>query len=396
MNQYLKQPIACNCARTHNVPISQIDMQMWQNNLAEKMQAVLGGTRALLLCDENTAAVLGDKVAQHLQDAGWTLSVRRYAVGNVPVVNDETVVGTAIFDAGTKIDGIIAVGGGTMTDLGRFIASRLKLPFALVMTCPSMDGYASNVAGMIIGGEKKVLKDCTYPNGIFCDLKVMEKAPMPLILSGFGDMLGKCTALPDWILAHHYNGDYYCQMIADLVEESSTACVQAAEDIIKRSPKAIATLTEALCLAGVTMALCEDTRPASGSEHIFSHYQVEGAVKRGEQPPSHGVSVAFGTLVSAYLYEYLLCVQNKCDISAASALLQEKVIRPNEVFQLLEKTGIGGCVDDHLPNKEALHSMIQSGASPKKRYTIVRFLSDHNLLEEAIIYVQNAMVMKGE
>ena len=84
------------------------------------------------------------------------------------------------------------------------------------------------------------------------------------------------------------------------------ACLDCLDGIVARNQESIRTLIDALCLTGVNMALCSDTRPASGSEHIFSHYLVESAIDQGRPAPSHGTTVAFGTLVSSLLYEYLL------------------------------------------------------------------------------------------
>lgn len=136
----------------------------------------------------------GGRISPSGVDAG------RAGIEQETLVNDEAVLGAAVFRAGPQVAGIIAVGGGTITDLGRFVGSRLHKPFVLYMTCPSMDGYALGVAGMMVQGTKVIYKDCRFPDGIFSQTQVLCGAPRGLIQSGYGDMLGKRTALADWVL----------------------------------------------------------------------------------------------------------------------------------------------------------------------------------------------------
>lgn len=391
LEPYLARQIPCSCGRTHFVPIQKLSCDLWQDDLSDTLADLLCGKRALLLCDIHTHDAINAPLVNYLKNNGWNLTIREYQPDNL--VNNELVVGAAVLDMSPEITGIIAVGGGTITDLGRFVASRLGRPFVLVMTCPSMDGYASNVAGMMIGGQKKVLKNCEFPAAVLGDLEVIRNAPMDLIRSGYGDMLGKRTALPDWILAHHIHGDYFCRQTAELVAQSASWCgdSNAVAALMNRDAGWIRTLTEALLLTGVNMALCEDTRPASGSEHIFSHYLVEQAIDAGRKPPSHGASVGFGTLISTLLYEYLLTVAAPKELTPLEPELYRSLLPSQTVYQLLEQSGIGGNLTDYLADAQALAAMIRACSGPNKRYTILAYLQEHALLEPAINFVHSNM-----
>lgn len=391
LNSDLAKTISCSCGRDHFVSMQELNCDLWQNDRSDTMAALLGGKRALLLCDAHTHDAINAPLAEYLRQNGWTLTIREYTQENL--VNDERVVGTAILDFSPDMTGVIAVGGGTITDLGRFVASRLNRPFVLVMTCPSMDGYASNVAGMMIGGKKRVLKDCEFPAAVLGDMEVIRNAPLDLICSGYGDMLGKRTALPDWILAHHAHGDYFCPKTAQLVAQSASWCGDSAAvaALLNRDLGWVRTLTEALLQTGVNMALCDDTRPASGSEHIFSHYLVEQAIGDGRKPPSHGASVGFGTLVSTLLYEYLLTVAAPAELASLEPELRGSLLPSQTVYQLLEQSGIGGKLTDYLADGQALADMIRASSGPNKRYTILAYLREHSLLEPAIDFVCSNM-----
>lgn len=387
LEQYLAKTVSCSCGRDHFVPVQKLSCDLWTDDLSDTLAALLHGKRAIMLCDAHTHTAINAPLSDYLTQNGWSLTVREYQRDDL--VNDESVVGTAVLDITQEMTGVIAVGGGTITDLGRFVASRLNKPFALVMTCPSMDGYASNVAGMVIGGKKRVLKDCEYPAAVFGDMEVIRNAPIELIRSGYGDMLGKRTALPDWILAHHAHGDYFCPRIAERVAQFSSWCADsdAVAALLNRDKDRVLTLTEALLQTGINMALCNDTRPASGSEHIFSHYLVERAIGNGQKPPSHGASVGFGTLVSTLLYEYLLTVVAPKELVSLEPELLSSLIPSQIVYQLLEQSGIGGKLTDYLPDGQALADMIRASSGSNKRYTILAYLQEHSLLDSAIDYV---------
>ncbi|MDR1471361.1 MAG: iron-containing alcohol dehydrogenase, partial [Synergistaceae bacterium] len=229
IEELINREFLCECGRTHRVPIREI--RSWNDPIPpEAFERAFGGRgvrSALMICDAHTKSCANDRVAETLNGLGWRMKVREFINGGGDrLANDESAVGAAVLDADSGVDGIIAVGGGTVTDLGRFVASRLGKPFVLVMTCPSMDGYASNIAAMSLDGKRRIFKDCRYPDAIFCNLRVMRGAPMDLIRSGFGDMLGKRTSLPDWVLSRHVTGERFCGMTAALMDDSSMRCIR--------------------------------------------------------------------------------------------------------------------------------------------------------------------------
>lgn len=83
-----------------------------------------------------------------------------------------------------------------------------------------MDGYASSGAPLMNGG-RKISYTATLPYAIIGDTDIMKNAPMKMILAGYGDIIGKLTALADWKLSHEITGEYYCETIVKLVQKQS-------------------------------------------------------------------------------------------------------------------------------------------------------------------------------
>lgn len=351
-------------------------------NLAAALDGMFGWKSPLILCDAGTKHIINDELAEGLRALGRAPAVREYGAG---MIIDEAAVGAAVMDVTPATDGIIAVGGGTITDIGRFVASRLGKPFALVMTCPSMDGYASNIAAIVADGRRKIVRDCAYPDAIFGDATVTRAAPAELVSAGFGDMLGKSSSLPDWALSSHMTGEYFCRMTEALAGESLLECVAALPAIVARDERAVMTLSRALLLSGVCMALAGGTRPASGSEHIMSHFMVESALGAG-RAASHGATVGACSLISALLYEYLLSERNPDAIKPFEDDIRKYLLPPAKLRELLVTAGIETRPELYLHNGEGVGDMIRACASPGKRYTAARFLSDAGCLGDAIQY----------
>ena len=78
-----------------------------------------------------------------------------------------------------------------------------------------------------------------------------------------------------------------------------------AERLPARDLDAVAKLAGALMLSGLAMQAAGNSGPASGGEHLISHYIDMTSVAFGESHDFHGCQVAVGTIVTSRLYEYL-------------------------------------------------------------------------------------------
>jgi glycerol-1-phosphate dehydrogenase [NAD(P)+] len=156
-----------------------------------------------------------------------------------------------------------------------------------------MDGFKRTVPG-------------TYPAAIIADTDVLCNAPSSMIAAGFGDMVGKLTALLDWKLSHILDGEYLCQTSFDMMNSAVQKCLSDPSGIRQRKPDAIKALMEGLILSGVAMMLVGNSRPASGSEHHMAHYWEMKFSQKGLEQPYHGAKVGIATPVIASVYKKLM------------------------------------------------------------------------------------------
>lgn len=287
------------CGKTHNCDIESIFVESGAishlGKLCEKYEKIL------IVADENTYGVAGDKTLRAL-DGKEVESV--IFDGSTVLIPDER----AIERVRAHLDGvnlIVGIGSGVIQDLCKYVSFFAHLPYMIVATAPSMDGYASNGAAMILGGMKETVS-AHLPRAIIADVDVLKNAPMEMIKAGYGDIIGKYSALNDWKLSRAVNGEYFCQYIYDITYDMIGETLKTAKGLLKRDDDAVKALTEALMIVGVMMSFATTSRPASGSEHHLSHYFEITGIVNGEKYLAHGVDVAYSTVITARIREEIL------------------------------------------------------------------------------------------
>ncbi len=192
---------------------------------------------------------------------------------------------------------VIGFGGGKSIDLAKYVAYKLGLHFISAPTSASHDGIASPFASLK-GTEKPYSIRAATPLAIIADTSIVARAPERLLRAGSGDLIAKLTAVRDWQLAHKLKNEYYGEYAASLALLSAKHVMKFASLIRRGGSDAARIVLEGLISSGVAMCIAGSTRPASGSEHLFSHALDMIAPK----PALHGEQVALGTIMMMYLH----------------------------------------------------------------------------------------------
>ena len=291
--------VSCQCGRTHTCDIDYVYIE--KGAIARLTDICTTHNKILLVADENTFGVAGERVLCALNDKDITKVIFSGAEILVP---DEKAIG-AVTSKLTDIEAIVGIGSGVIQDLCKYVSFYNSIPYYIVATAPSMDGYASDGAAMITGGMKVTYK-AGLPRAIIADTDVLCNAPMEMIKAGYGDIIGKYSALNDWKLSKLINDEYFCDYIYNLTFEQINKTLSLAEGLIKRNEESIKALTEALVVIGILMSFAGSSRPASGSEHHLSHFfEITGIIDNTQYLP-HGIDVAYSTVVTAGIREKLL------------------------------------------------------------------------------------------
>lgn len=263
--------------------------------------------KVMLVVDSITYEVAGKQLEQALKEQATLQVTTTYispnAIGDV-VADEQSIVELLLAIQQHSPDVLIAVGSGTIHDVTRYAGYTAKLPFVSVPTAPSVDGFNSKGAPLIIRGFKKTIV-AIGPDAVFADLHILTQAPQPLIAAGFGDILGKYTSLFDWKFGQLTNDEPYLDVAATITEHALNKCVQAADGIASRDEAAIAHLMSALIESGIAMLIFGKSHPASGAEHHVSHYWEMDCIKQGKKQLLHGAKVGVSCIQIAKLYHEL-------------------------------------------------------------------------------------------
>ncbi|WP_433943202.1 sn-glycerol-1-phosphate dehydrogenase [Paenibacillus sp. SN-8-1] len=257
-----------------------------------------------LIADENTYKAAGEQLMNLLEHEGIPVSQLRISPNPQGdcVADEQSIVEVLLSTNPDQTDCLIAVGSGTIHDIVvRFVSHKTKVPFISVPTAPSVDGFTSAGAPLIIRGVKTTVA-AVPPIAIFADLDILVKAPQPLVAAGFGDMLGKYTSLFDWKFSHLTAGEPYDEQAAVITQRALQSCVDQVEAIGNRTEEGIRTLMTALIESGMAMLLFGQSHPASGAEHHLSHYWEMEYLRLGRRALLHGAKVGVACAEISHLY----------------------------------------------------------------------------------------------
>ncbi len=250
------------------------------------------GARIALVTGPHVYDKHGADLAERLEEKGY--HVRYWIAPDARIDTAERILGEISSYAPTLVAGL---GGGRPIDIGKYVAHRLGRPFISIPTAASHDGIASPFASLKGTGKPTSVRAAT-PTAIIADVSVIASAPRRLLNSGVGDLVGKFTAVKDWRLAHRLRGEYYGEYAAQLALLSAKHVVRYHELIASGNPEGVRIVVEALISSSVAMCIAGSSRPASGSEHLFSH-ALDLIAPR---PALHGEQVGVGTIMMLYLY----------------------------------------------------------------------------------------------
>ncbi|MBF7097107.1 sn-glycerol-1-phosphate dehydrogenase [Alkalibacter mobilis] len=383
----LDNDVKCDCGRVHFVPIKDVDFTFKASNVTDIVKKYISGSELLVVIDYHTDEQINNEILKELEGKGFNLTVVRFT--DKKLVPDERAVGAILMHSVRGTDGILAVGSGTINDLARFVGSRMEIPVISIATAPSMDGYAAAGSSLVVKGAKKTLKAVPV-TAIYGDVDVIANAPFEMIQAGYGDIIGKKTSLADWALSRVVTGEYWCDDIVKLVEDSTDICIENSKKIAERDIESIKHLIEALVLSGIAMSMADDTRPASGSEHLISHYMVMKNIEKGEMIPSHGITVAFGTLVVSMLYEFLKeneIFKTQDDSRSVIEAVDKYVPTVEQTKEWLEIIGLPVSPEGYGVDEAYLEEMILKAGFIRDRFTIFRYLDKLGILNDAAKYV---------
>jgi glycerol-1-phosphate dehydrogenase [NAD(P)+] len=301
----------CECGKTHAIePLETVYSDDAMDRIPLIRERLSLDRQVAVLMDSRTREAAGWKIAEVV--SGEALEARELIIrdregGGWPVCDDQTK-DHAERELG-KVDWILTVGSGVLTDLGKWMAFERDIPFIGFATAASMNGYASANVAPTVKGVKSLLR-ARPAKALLSSPKVLLEAPYEMTTAGLGDVLAKSTSTADWRMNHQLFNDFYCEKSAGLIADLEPLYLDHPEGIRDRKPEAMKALFEALLLTGVSMTMAETSSPASGGEHLISHTLDMMSSMDGHPHDLHGRQVGVATVLAAELYRRVLSIES--------------------------------------------------------------------------------------
>ncbi len=383
----------CGCGKRHKAIDTSCVIGSGVINRIPEFVKSFNATKVFVIADVNTYPIGGNKIVDVLEANG--IPTAKHVFPDKRLEPNEHAVGSLLLHFDYKCDVIVAFGSGVINDLGKLLAFHTNRPYVIVASAPSMDGYASATSSMARDGIKVSLP-CKCPNLIVGDLDILRNAPLEMLKSGLGDMLAKYVSLVEWRIARLLVDEYVCDDIAALMRDCLRACTENAGGLLCRDAVAVEAVFYGLVKAGLAMSYAESSRPASGTEHYYSHVWDMRGLEFGTPVGFHGVQASIGTFYTIKGYEALkkivpdrekaLAYAKNFDFDAWSKEMTEFLGKGAEAMIALEAKEkkydkerhakrlerilahwdeILGIIEDELPTSAEFEALLDSIEAPK-------------------------------
>ncbi|OKY79141.1 MAG: Glycerol dehydrogenase family enzyme GldA [Candidatus Methanohalarchaeum thermophilum] len=250
---------------------------------------------SLVLTGPNTIEIAGNRVDELLISSGFESETQIVKQATRSEVNKITRSWK-----NRELDFLVGVGGGKTIDVTKVVSDKLgDLPFVSVPTATSHDGIASGRASILDEEGNKVSVSSTTPIGVIADTSLLSESPWRLTASGIADIISNYTAVKDWHLAKRLRNVEYSSYAAALSEMTAETLLNKTDSLKKGLEETSWVVAKGLISSGVAMSIAGSSRPASGSEHKFSHMLDRIA----PEPALHGEQCGVGTIIMMYLHD---------------------------------------------------------------------------------------------
>ncbi len=245
---------------------------------------------ALVVSGYHTFDVAGKRTVEALEKSDFGVEVVKVKDASMESVEkvQERIANASV---------VLGVGGGKIIDVAKLASTNAHNYFISVPTTASHDGIASPMAS-IKNDIGSVSKSANSPMAVVADTGIINDSPFRLIASGCADIVSNYTAIKDWKLAYRLRNEPYSESAAALSEMTAKLIIKSSDSIKEGLEESARIVVKSLFSSGMAISIAGSSRPASGSEHLFSHALDRVAKKHA----LHGEQCGVGTIMMMHLH----------------------------------------------------------------------------------------------
>ena len=192
---------------------------------------------------------------------------------------------------------VLGIGGGKVIDVAKLSSFNQGVYFVSMPTTASHDGIVSPMAS-IKNPNTSISVTAHSPIAVIADSEILAQSPFRLLAAGCADLIANFTAIKDWELAHRLKNESFSESAAALSIMSAHLITDNIANIKPNLEPSARIVMKSLFSGGMAISIAGSSRPASGSEHLFSH----ALDKILDKPALHGEQCGIGTIMMMYLH----------------------------------------------------------------------------------------------
>ncbi|WP_407391283.1 NAD(P)-dependent glycerol-1-phosphate dehydrogenase [Methanobrevibacter sp.] len=192
---------------------------------------------------------------------------------------------------------VLGIGGGKVIDVAKLSSFNQGVYFVSMPTTASHDGIVSPMAS-VKNPNTSISVTAHSPIAVIADSEILAQSPFRLLAAGCADLIANFTAIKDWELAHRLKNESFSESAAALSIMSAHLITDNIANIKPNLEPSARIVMKSLFSGGMAISIAGSSRPASGSEHLFSH----ALDKILEKPALHGEQCGVGTIMMMYLH----------------------------------------------------------------------------------------------
>lgn len=279
----------------------------------------------------------------------------------------------SIFKNLDGIKKIITIGGGTATDIGKYLSNKFGIPTIAVPAMLSTNAFATNKVALVVD-NKVVSLDAVTPTKIYLDKGILLTSSENN-LYGLVDIFSIYTALNDWSLAVKNNNE----VISKEYDRAKSLLMNAIDYVKNHNDEEIGNDVESTYYmigeSGLITNEYGSGKPESGSEHIFAK------VLEKEINIPHAVSVTNGMILMIISQSM---INNNGELTEQDKLVIDTLKKLN-MFELNLKYDI---------TYELIHRVFKNLVPRSDRYSVVNLIYQNEEIKDKVLEIYKEY-MKG-
>ena len=148
----------CSCGEIHRVPIQYLSVRNGAlHEIGHRLNKLGIEGRGVIVYDKKIEEVAASSVFPVLKNQGLNVTYHVIGDGKKLIPAEVELAQRIANDIKRKQDYLVSLGSGVISDLTKYAAHLLGLPYVLIPTAPSMNGYTSSMAALTDSGIKSTL-----------------------------------------------------------------------------------------------------------------------------------------------------------------------------------------------------------------------------------------------